>query len=238
MRGGGGEGPRGAEVGGAEDRAPGGDETTFGGDATAPAGDATAPAGDETAPAGEASRVVPGFVPETELEERLASDPELLAGLAWGEPREAHPEGALGNHVADLLDVIDRDGETGQRRADLRFVALVHDSFKYRVRNWLPRQGRNHHASRARRFAERYTDDERVLAAIELHDKPYHLWKGMRKRGRVDQDKFDEMLARVPDHELFQRFIEVDGDSEAKNPEPIRWLRSELEQRGLLTRAA
>ena len=186
--------------------------------------------------AGEAERLIPGFTPETELERAIVSDPELLAGLAWGEPRDAHPEGAVGNHVADLLATIERDGESGERREQLRFVALVHDSFKYRVRNWLPRHGRNHHASRARRFAERYADDERLLTTIELHDRPYHLWKGMRKRGELDTAKFEDMLERVPDHQLFQRFIEVDGASEAKNPEPIRWLREELERRGLIAR--
>jgi hypothetical protein len=184
--------------------------------------------------AGEAARPIPGFAPESELEAAVTSDPELRAGLAWGEPREAHPEGAVGNHVAQLLDQLDEDGETGERRALLRFIAIVHDSFKYKVRDWLPRQGLNHHASRARRFAERYTDDERLLATIELHDRPYHLWKRMQKRGELDRERFEEMLGRVPDHDLFQRFIELDGASEAKNPEPIRWLRAELESRGLI----
>ncbi len=182
----------------------------------------------------DAARLIAGFTPESELEAAVASDPELLAGLAWGKPRDAHPEGAVGNHVAQLLAKIDQDHETGERRALLRFVALVHDSFKYRVRNWLPRQGRNHHASRARRFAERYTDDERLLCVIEYHDRPYHLWKGMKKRGELDREKFEAMLDEIPDHELFQRFIEIDGSSEAKNPEPIRWLREELEKRGLI----
>ena len=184
--------------------------------------------------AGEAGRLIPGFRPENPLEERAAAEPELLAGLAWGKPREAHPEGAVGVHVSQLLDEIDEAGEEGQRRADLRFVALVHDSFKYRVRNWLPRSGANHHASRARRFAERLTDDERLLATIELHDKPYNLWRKMRKRGKLDQAAFVEMLDRIPDHDLFLRFIEVDGASEAKDPEPIRWFRGELEKRGLV----
>jgi hypothetical protein len=192
----------------------------------------------DPAPAGEASRLIEGFAPETDLERAVSSDPKLLAGLAWGEPREAHPEGAVGNHVADLLATIERDGESGERRELLRFVALVHDAFKYRVRNWLPRQGRNHHATRARRFAERYTDDERLLTTIEFHDRPYHLWKGMKKGGELDSDGFEDMLARIPDHTLFQRFIEVDGASEAKNPEPVRWLRAELEKRGLLEPAS
>lgn len=198
----------------------------------------TAGGGDGPSPAGELGRLIPGFAPETDLEAAVTQDPELLAGLAWGEPREAHPEGPVGMHVSELLETIDRDGETGERRAQLRFIALVHDSFKYRVRNWLPRQGRNHHASRARRFAERYTSDERLLATIELHDRPYHLWKRMRRRGELDTGAFAEMLRRVPDHGLFQRFIEVDGASEAKNPEPIRWLRDELERRELLAAVA
>jgi hypothetical protein len=185
-------------------------------------------------PAGEADRLIPGFAPENKLEAAVTADPELLAGLAWGKPREAHPEGPVGIHVSELLAQIDDDGETGERREQLRFLALVHDAFKYRVRNWLPPQGRNHHASRARRFAERYTDDERLLATLELHDRPYHLWKQLRKSGKLDRDAFEDMLERIPDHDLFQRFIEVDGASEAKDPEPIRWLRRELEERGLL----
>ena len=188
-------------------------------------------------PAGEAGRLIAGFQPENDREAAVTSDPELLAGLAWGEPREAHPEGAVGNHVAELLETLDRDGETGERRVRLRFATLVHDAFKYRVRNWLPRHGRNHHAFRARRFAERHTADEPVLATIELHDRPYHLWKRMRKKGKLDDGAFEEMLRRIPDHDLFQRFIEVDGASEAKDPEPLRWLRRELEKRGLIESA-
>jgi hypothetical protein len=113
-------------------------------------------------------------------------------------------------------------------------VALLHDSFKRDVKRWLPRAGENHHATRARRFAERFTGDERLLATIELHDRPYAIWRQMRRRGRLDERKLDDVLARVPDHGLFLRFIEVDGASEAKDPEPIDWLRDEMRRRGLV----
>ena len=73
-----------------------------------------------------ASDLIEGFEPESDLERRLAEDPVLLEGLAWGTPREGHPEGSIGRHVAELLRKIDEWGETGQRRADLRFLALVH----------------------------------------------------------------------------------------------------------------
>ena len=173
--------------------------------------------------------VVPGFAPEGPLEAAVAGDGELVEGLSWGKPRKAHPEGAVGQHVAGLLREIDRSGESGERRALLRFIALVHDSFKNKVIRWLPRTGENHHAMRARRFAERFTDDERLLATIELHDRPYAIWRKMRRRGgRVDRAALEELLARVPDHQLFLRFIEIDGASEAKNPEPIGWFRERM----------
>ena len=181
-----------------------------------------------------ASDLVEGFEPEGPLEAAVASDPDLLEGLAWGKPRRSHPEGAIGNHVADLLRVIDAAGETGARRAQLRFVALVHDSFKGDVKSLLPKSGENHHAMRARRFAERFTDDERLLATIELHDRPYSIWKKMRRRGRLDEGALDRVFARIPDPDLFLRFIEIDGSSEAKAQEPIRWLREQMEKRGLV----
>jgi hypothetical protein len=172
--------------------------------------------------------LIPGFEPEGELEERIVEEPELLRGLAWGKPRKAHPEGRIGNHVANLIREIDGAGETGERRAMLRLVALVHDSFKGDVIKWLPRTGENHHATRARRFAERFTDDERLLATIELHDRPYAIWRKMKRKGRLDQERLDDVLARVPDHDLFMRFVEIDGASGAKDSEPIRWLRDEM----------
>jgi hypothetical protein len=164
----------------------------------------------------------------------LSRDPQLVEGLAWGKPRKGHPEGTVGAHVADLLETIDRWDESGPARSDLRFLAMVHDSLKREVNNLLPKTGENHHAMRARRLAERYTDDERLLAAIELHDRPYAIWRRMRRTGRLDERAFSEMLDRVPDPGLFLRFVELDGSTEGKNPEPIRWFREELARRGVL----
>jgi hypothetical protein len=174
---------------------------------------------------------VPGFVPENELERKLIADTELQEGLAWGKPRSGHPEGSVGAHVADLLETIDRWGETRPRRAELRFLALVHDSMKYRVRDWLPKIGANHHAMRARRFAERYTSEERLLATIEQHDRPYALWRKMRRTRRVDEKGLERMLERIPDRDLFLRFVELDTSTEGKRPEPVEWLREELQRR-------
>jgi hypothetical protein len=188
---------------------------------------------------GSAADLIDGFEPENDLEARVAVDPGLLRGLSWGRPRHGHPEGSVGRHVADLLAQIDRLGERGALRAELRFIALVHDSLKYQERDWLPHVGPNHHAVRARRLAERYTSDERLLAAIELHDRPYHLWRRTRRPGgrlgrRITRRALQRLLDRIPDLELFARFVELDASTEGKNPEPRRWFREELARRGLI----
>jgi HD domain len=175
---------------------------------------------------------VPGFEPETELERAVTADPVLLRGLAWGKPRTGHPEGPVGAHVADLLATIDHWGERGAKRTELRFIALVHDALKYAVRDWLPKAGENHHAKRARRFAERYTDDERLLATIELHDRPYALWRRMRRFGGLGERAFARMLERIPDRELFARFVELDASTEGKRQAPIHWMRRALARHG------
>jgi hypothetical protein len=185
-----------------------------------------------------ASDLIPGFVPETQLESAITQDPDLLAGLGWGKPRAGHPEGGVGTHVRDLLEAIDQAGDAGEDRLALRFVALVHDSFKYRVHEWLPKTGANHHAARARRFAERYTGDERVLGVIEQHDRPYALWRKMRRRGELDEGGFQAMMDGIPDPRLFLRFVELDGGTEGKKPEPIEWFRGELRRRGSVDKSS
>jgi hypothetical protein len=177
-----------------------------------------------------AEDLIPGFEPENELERRVTEDRGLLEGLAWGKPRKGHPEGSIAAHVADLLERLDRQGVTGEERALMRFIALVHDAFKNQVQEWRPRTGENHHAMRARRFAERYTDDERLLTTIELHDRPYGIWRKWRRTGWLDRKRLEDLLRRIPDPDLFLRFVELDGSTEGKRPEPLEWFKEELRQ--------
>lgn len=177
---------------------------------------------------------MPGFVPENEIERALAEDPILRAGWAWGRPREGHPEGAVGVHVGHQLADIDAWGETGSRRSELRFLALVHDALKHEVRDGLPKTGENDHAMRARRHGQRYTSDERLLSTLELHDRPYALWRRLRRKGELDERGFARMLERLADPPLFLRFVELDGSTEGKDREPVRWLTEELRGRGVV----
>ena len=176
--------------------------------------------------------LLPGFEAENELEQRVTRDQDLLEGLAWGEPRDGHPEGSVAAHVEDLLETLEKWDEPAERRSKLRFMALVHDAFKGDVRERLPKIGRNHHADRARRFAEDYTDDQAMLSVIQHHDRPYALWRKMKRKGSLDERGFNKMLEDIPDLDLFVRFVELDGSTEGKTPDPIAWLRVELRNRG------
>ena len=149
----------------------------------------------------------------------------MLEGWAWGAPRRGHPEGSVGRHVADLLEQIERWGESGERRTELRFISLVHDSLKFAVSSWLLRVGENHHAMRARRFAER-VHERRAAARDDRAARPpllpvAHKWI-LRRSERRGLDVLDR---RVRDAELFVRFVELDGSTEGKNPAPIEWFR-------------
>ncbi len=166
--------------------------------------------------------LVPGFEPESDLERALVAEPELLRGLAWGRRRFGHPEARVGLHVAAILG---RIGDYPELRSDLRFIALVHDSFKHAVRASQPWSRDNDHALLARRFAERFTGDERVLCAIELHDELFWIWHN-------GGDKIEPVLRRVPDVELYFRFVELDATTEGKDPSLLWWIRHAIAQSG------
>jgi hypothetical protein len=165
--------------------------------------------------------------PETELERHLLDDPRLRAGLDWGQPRFGHPEGRVADHVATMLTAIPADDPL---RSDLRFLALVHDSFKAEVRPHEPWSPDNDHAALARRFAEHYTAEERLLAALELHDELYWIWR----TADAPEQALRRVLDRQPDRELFARFVELDAGNEGKDLTFLWWFRRELAIAGQL----
>jgi hypothetical protein len=173
------------------------------------------------------SRMVPSITPETELERALLADSRLRAGLDWGAPRRGHPEGPVADHVAAMLSAIAPDDRL---RSDLRFLALVHDSFKAEVRPDEPWSPDNDHATLARRFAERFTSDERLLATLELHDEPYWIWRS----ADAPEQALRTLLGRVPDGELLARFVELDAANEGKDLSFLWWFRRELAIAGRL----
>ena len=166
------------------------------------------------------------IVPENELERRIVADPQWQEGAAWGQPRPGHPEGAVAAHIEQVLANIDREALDVADRRRLRFVALVHDTFKHRVQRERPRTGANHHAVIARRFAERYTDDLELLELIELHDAAYNAWLKGHRGGdwAAAEERARRLLDRLgPSLPLYLRFYRADTRTGDKNPAPLAW---------------
>jgi HD domain len=164
--------------------------------------------------------------PETELEERIVNDPDWVAGAAWGDPRPGHPEGAVEAHVVEVLANVDQVAVDVGDRQRLRLIALIHDTFKYQVDPDRPRTGVNHHAMIARRFAERYVDDEEILEVIELHDEAYNAWAKGDRSGKWDaaEARARRLLDRLGDTiGLYDQFYRADNETGSKDQAPRRW---------------
>ena len=82
------------------------------------------------------------FTLETPLERSIAADPEWQAGVVWGVPRAGHLEGPVMYHIADVLTNIDHACPSVTERRMLRLIALLHDTFKYKVEERNPRIGK------------------------------------------------------------------------------------------------
>jgi len=114
--------------------------------------------------------------PENGIEEAMIATDEFIIGANWGKVRSGHPEGKVIYHIKEVLGNIDKFYADDKDREDLRFIALVHDTFKHKVDRNKPKTGANHHGSIARVFAQQFSQDLTVLNIIERHDEAYNSW--------------------------------------------------------------
>ena len=174
------------------------------------------------------------LTPETELERRIVGDPAWVEGATWGDPRPGHPEGAIRAHVDEVLANVDRVALDPEDRARLRLVALIHDTFKHQVDPERPRVGANHHATLARRFAERFVSDPELLDVIELHDEAYNAWANGKRSGdwAAARARAERLLDRLgPWVGFYSRFYAADNATGSKCQEPFEWFSSIVAER-------
>jgi hypothetical protein len=168
--------------------------------------------------------------PYNQTEAALMSCPEWQKGLYFGRPRSGHPEGMVLYHLQEVLyniSLIDAfiDEHTHDR---LRFIALVHDNFKYAA---LYRSGQKippqyHHAYLARQFASRFTQDQQLLNVIEWHDHVFHIWRKGKQSGNW-QEAERELYALAQSLgdalQLFYLFFKCDTRTGDKTQQPLHW---------------
>lgn len=164
------------------------------------------------------------ILPESELEQRIISDPEFIRGTEFGEPRPGHPEGKVLYHISSVLQNISKYSNP-QNRSSLRLVGLAHDTFKYKVNSSAPKTGENHHGMIARRFLERFVQEENVLIITEMHDHAYNAWRMIAKRGEsVAEAQAKFIINQLKDNvELYLLFYKCDNETGDKSPIPYQW---------------
>jgi hypothetical protein len=166
------------------------------------------------------------FELETELERRIAADPEWQTGVEWGTARRGHPEGAVKHHIAHVLANVEREATSPDERPRLRLAALVHDTFKYRAPEGSASVGsEGHHGRQAARFLERFVDDPELVEVVVWHDEAFAAWLGL-KRGdrRRAEERARALIKRLgPALPLFVRFFRADNATEGKSPKSVEW---------------
>ena len=155
----------------------------------------------------------------------ITNDPRYQRNLDWGDARPGHPEATVRAHIAE----VDRNLENLRHKLSetdywrLRVLVHTHDTFKGEAQPGVPISARNSHASLARAFLADFCTDGDMLAMVQYHDEPFVLWRQVVSKGKFNQGRFTALLAGIRDWDLFLAFNIVDGCTEGKGREPLRW---------------
>jgi len=170
--------------------------------------------------------------PETPLEASFLEDAEFRRGLVWGVPRYGHPEGTIWAHILEVNANIDRLPIDAKTRRQLRIICWVHDTFKHIEHKGKPRDWTKHHSIYARRFLEKYIDDEQLLNVVELHDEAYYCWRLAHLYHRPEDcdQRLRSLRERIGDYwQLYYLFFKCDTSTGGKNPAPLTWFEETME---------
>jgi hypothetical protein len=174
-----------------------------------------------------------GMLNYKEIFDAILSDHRYQRNLDWGEVRPGHPEGTIRAHIAELernLDVL-RAKVSERDYWRLKVLVHTHDTFKAHAQSGAPIVAPNSHASLARAFLAEFCNDADMLAMVQYHDEPYALWRQLKVKGRFNEERLTALLTRIRDWNLFLAFNIVDGCTEGKQREPLRWLFRQVTER-------
>lgn len=166
--------------------------------------------------------------PENGIETAICNDAEFIKGASYGKPRSGHPEGQVIYHIQEVLANIEKFYGEDTDRDELRVIAILHDTFKHKVNQNLPKSGENHHGTIARRFAEKFPIHQNVLTVIELHDDAYNAWSQGGRRG--DWYKANKRATNLINAleigdclDLYVKFYHCDNATGDKEQENYNW---------------
>jgi len=163
--------------------------------------------------------------------EALVAAPRYLENLDWGKARPGHPEGTVRAHIAEIEGNLEslRPKLTESEYWKLKVLIHTHDTFKADASPGASIADPKSHASLARAFLAEFCDDADLLAMVQWHDEPFALWRQFESKGKFNQQRFDALLRNIEEWNLFLAFNIIDGCTEGKSREPLRWLFSQVE---------
>ena len=163
--------------------------------------------------------------------QQIVNDARYLKNIEYGTPRPGHPEGMVKYHIAELeenLEVLRSRGISEEQYWKLKFLIHVHDAFKAEAVPNSPILHPYSHASLARKFATEFTADTDLLNMVQYHDVNYALWQQFSNRGSYDLSRFSALLETIINWDLFLMFLILDGCTQGKDPERLRWFITEV----------
>jgi hypothetical protein len=165
-----------------------------------------------------------------EIVERVLADPRYLRNIEYGEPRSGHPEGKVKYHIAELELNLEKLAPriSEEEYWKLKFLIQIHDTFKADATPDSPIESPNSHASLARKFASEFTAEADLLAMIQFHDLNFALWKQFAATGLYNVERFSRLLDTIMDWDLFLMFLIIDGCTQGKDPDKVRWFIAEV----------
>jgi hypothetical protein len=161
------------------------------------------------------------MTPRNEMEARILADPVIQQGLDWGKPRSGHPEGSVRKHVTAILRYIDRQ-DWKQYKEDLRILALIHDSFKFKERvptGFLVPTLSNHARFAAEYYEQLNPGGDRLRDVLLHHDTPWRFYKRYRE-GKFNRELFISIFSEL-DLDLLIRFNYADACQ--RSAAPAEW---------------
>jgi hypothetical protein len=170
------------------------------------------------------------MTPYQKILDAILADPRYQRNLDWGKPRRGHPEGTVRAHIAELERNLDRLAPrlSEEEHGKLRLLIHTHDTFKGEAEPGVAITDPRSHASLARAFLAGHCDDADLLAMVQYHDEPYALWRQFKGRGKYNPERFAHLLGTIRDWDLFLAFNLIDGCTDGKGREPLRWLFAEV----------
>lgn len=165
-----------------------------------------------------------------EIVEKILVDPRYLKNVEYGKPRPGHPEGKVKFHIAELEANLEKLAPhiSQEQFWKLKFLIHVHDTFKADAVPDSPIESPRSHASLARKFASEFTEEADLLAMIQFHDVNFALWKQFAATGSYNVERFSKLLDAIMDWDLFLLFLILDGCTQGKDPDKVRWFVAEV----------